>query len=86
MNRAQRFASKGCTWPDYGKMGRRSIFKNSSKNNVKMLLVSGNEGLPRLCADCKILISLILIKFSLSISDLTALYWIGGGGDFYNHF
>ena len=34
-----------------------------------------NEGLPCLCADCKILIPPILFKFSHSIIDWTALSW-----------
>ena len=41
-----------------------------------------NEGLPCLCADCKILIPPILMTFSHSILDWTALSWIflrGGG-------
>ena len=35
-----------------------------------------NEGLPCLSADCRILISLILFKFSHSVLDWTALSWI----------
>ena len=38
-----------------------------------------NEELPCLCADCKILISLILFKFSRSLLDWTALSWNFGG-------
>ena len=40
------------------------------------------EGLPCLCANCKILISLILFKFSHSKLDWTALSWNLGGGFF----
>ena len=41
-----------------------------------------NEGLPCLCADCKIFISLILFKLSHIILDWTALSWnLGGGGE-----
>ena len=43
------------------------------------------EGLPGLCANCKILISLILFKFSHSKLDWTALSW-NLGGDFLRHF
>ena len=34
------------------------------------------RGLPCLCADCKILMSLVLFEFSHSILDWTALSWI----------
>ena len=55
----------------------RSLFRSQNKGMCQI-----REGLPRSCADCKILIPLILFKLSHSIWNSTALSWIWGGGFF----